>query len=280
MAERARVRARVSSWGMGEGWSGKQGRARGADGRNRVLQSKSFRGELKGLGALPVGRIVEIELDDRGISTRGVHSTEDQSWVEPARTVRQRATPWVAAAVVVLVLAAAVRTIAGGDDEARVAAASTTTEAPAMTTTRPTMTALSTTTTTTTTTAAPATTTVAPRKLLAFDESMVRTVDVGKENLGGQADIDMVAGSTDYEDIRNAASGCVKFYLDEQKAAYCRVWGPEADYAAKAGLDGDIVCWIVFTGVPPAGGDRQVTRNPSYLYSFSQCPGGVQIPEY
>lgn len=222
MAERARVRARVSSWGTGEGWSGKQGRARCADGRNRVLQSKLLRGELKGLGVLPVGRIVELELDDRGISTRGVHSTEDQSWVEPVRTVRQRATPWVAAAVVVLVLAAAVRTVAGGDDDVRVVAAPTTTEAPAMTTTKPTTTALS------TTTAAPASTTVAPRKLLVFDESMVRTVDVGKENLGGQADVDMVAGSTDYEDIRNAASGCVKFISTSRRrpTAECGVPKP------------------------------------------------------
>lgn len=87
-----------------------------------------------------------------------------------------------------------------------------------------------------------------------------------------------MAGSENYGDMRNTTSGCVVLPRSTEGGILQGVRTLSARYG-KVGLDDDIVCWIVFTGVPPAGGDRQITKNPSYLYSFSECPGGVQIPQ-
>lgn len=111
---------------------------------------------------------------------------------------------------------------------------------------------------------------------MTFDESMVRSVAVDKEAKGGQANVAVVAESTDVQVLQEVGLGCVDHYLQEQKAAFCHVWGSELDYAARdpQGI-GDLMCWVYFIGVPLAGGEPIVTEGGAVGYTVSACPGGV-----
>jgi hypothetical protein len=131
------------------------------------------------------------------------------------------------------------------------------------------------------TTAFPKPTTVAPTSTAVttaeqraqFDVTMVRSVEVNKVNKGGQANVQVVAGMTDPDALLDVAKGCVKHYLKEQKAAFCHVWGTEANYAARdpQGV-GDLLCWTHYVGVPLVGGDPIVTTSKPYMLQVDGCP--------
>ncbi|GAB3177883.1 hypothetical protein GCM10027259_23490 [Micromonospora palomenae] len=74
--------------------------------------------------------------------------------------------------------------------------------------------------------------TTAPTELH-FSESMVRSNEVNKQNKGGQANVELVAGSDDLKTLERVGRECVKIFLREQKAAFCKVFGTEADYKAR-----------------------------------------------
>lgn len=120
-----------------------------------------------------------------------------------------------------------------------------------------------------TTTSAAAT----PEPALRFDTTMVRSVEVNKVNKGGQANVFVVAGLTDPDALLDVANSCVEHYLGEQKAAFCHVWGTEANFAARdpQGV-GDLLCWTHYVGVPLAGGDPLVTTSKPYMLEIDGCP--------
>jgi hypothetical protein len=102
---------------------------------------------------------------------------------------------------------------------------------------------------------------------------MVKSVEVNKENKGGQANVHVVAGLTDPGALLDVAQGCVEHYLGEQQAAFCHVWGTEANYAARdpQGV-GDLLCWTHYVGVPLTGGDPVVTTSEPYMLEIAGCP--------
>lgn len=112
-----------------------------------------------------------------------------------------------------------------------------------------------------------------PEPAVAFDTAMVKSVEVNKVNKGGQANVLVVAGLTDPDDLLKVANGCVKHYLREQKAAFCHVWATEANFAARdpQGV-GDLMCWTHYVGVPLAGGDPVVTTSKPYMLQTDGCP--------
>ena len=118
-----------------------------------------------------------------------------------------------------------------------------------------------------------------PVPALEFDLAMVRSNVVNKEGKGGQANVAVVAESTDLELLKQVGLRCVDHFLSEQKAAYCQVWGSEVDYLARdpLGMD-EVVCWIYFVGVPLNGGEVQVSESSNITYGLSGCPGGVMPP--
>jgi hypothetical protein len=121
-----------------------------------------------------------------------------------------------------------------------------------------------------------ATTTAAvttPEPALRFDTRMVRSVEVNKVNKGGQANVFVVAGLTDPDALLDVANGCVEHYLGEQKAAFCHVWGTEANFAARDPQEvGDLLCWTHYVGVPLAGGNPVVTTSKPYMLEIDGCP--------
>ena len=112
-----------------------------------------------------------------------------------------------------------------------------------------------------------------PEPALRFDTRMVRSVEVNKATKGGQANVFVVAGLTDPDALLNVANGCVEHYLGEQKAAFCHVWGTEANFAARdpQGV-GELLCWTHYVGVPLAGGDPVVTTSKPYMLEIDGCP--------
>lgn len=112
---------------------------------------------------------------------------------------------------------------------------------------------------------------------LSFDESMVRSYEVNKEHKGGQANAAIVAESTDLEVLKSVGLGCIDHYLQEQKAAFCQVWGSEADYESRdpQGV-GDLFCWVYYMGVPLNGGEPTIMDAGPVDYTVSACPGGVR----
>lgn len=127
-----------------------------------------------------------------------------------------------------------------------------------------------------TTSAAPNTSAAPSPPRVRFDVGMVRWVEVNKLNKGGQANVHVVAGLTNTGALLEVAEGCVEHYLDEEKAAFCHVWGTEANYAARDPRGaGDLLCWTHYVGVPLAGGDPVVTTSASYSYEIEGCPDAV-----
>ena len=105
---------------------------------------------------------------------------------------------------------------------------------------------------------------------------MVRSVEVNKVNKGGQANVHVVAGITDRDAILDVAHGCVEHFLTEQKAAFCHVWGTDANYAARdpQGV-GDMLCWTYYIGVPLVGGEPMVTTSEPYSLEIEGCPSAA-----
>lgn len=135
--------------------------------------------------------------------------------------------------------------------------------------------------TTTTATAPPTTepspTTVEPTQTaVAFDVSMVQSVEINKVNKGGQANVQLIVGTASREDALAVAEGCVEHYLQEQKAAFCHVWSTQANFDARdpAGV-GDLMCWTYYVGVPLSGGDPVVTETRPYTFNTSGCPDSI-----
>lgn len=108
---------------------------------------------------------------------------------------------------------------------------------------------------------------------LEFSTVMVRSVEVNKVNKGGQANVHVVAGFTDAGALLDVANGCVGHYLQEQRAAFCHVWGTEANYQARDPQDvGDMLCWTHYVGVPLNGGDPIVTTFEPHMLEIDGCP--------
>ncbi|MFE9958968.1 hypothetical protein [Micromonospora sp. NPDC005299] len=104
--------------------------------------------------------------------------------------------------------------------------------------------------------------------------SMVRSNEVNKQNKGGQANVELVAGSNDLKSLERVGRECVKVFLREQKAAFCKVFGTEADYKARdLRKAGDSNCWAWYVGVPLAGGEPMVTEGSEIGYVAEHCPG-------
>ncbi|MBC8988935.1 hypothetical protein [Micromonospora chalcea] len=109
---------------------------------------------------------------------------------------------------------------------------------------------------------------------LHFNRSMVRSNEVNKENKGGQANVELVAESTDLKALERVGRECVEAFLKEQKAAFCKVFGNEADYKARdPRRAGDSNCWAWYVGVPLAGGEAVVTEGGEASYVVERCPG-------
>ncbi|MFG1833874.1 hypothetical protein [Micromonospora chersina] len=115
--------------------------------------------------------------------------------------------------------------------------------------------------------------TTAPPELH-FERSMVRSNEVNKENKGGQANVELVAGSNDLKTLERVGRECVEVFLKEQKAAFCKVFGSEADYKARdLRKAGDSNCWAWYVGVPLAGGEAMATEGGEVGYVAERCPG-------
>ncbi len=106
-----------------------------------------------------------------------------------------------------------------------------------------------------------------------FTTTMVRSVEVNKQHKGGQANVHVVADVTDADALLDVGHGCVEHYLSEQKAAFCHVWGTEANYGARdpQGV-GDLMCWTHYIGVPLSGGDAMVSTSEPYTFQNAGCP--------
>jgi hypothetical protein len=108
---------------------------------------------------------------------------------------------------------------------------------------------------------------------------MVRQNQVNKKPKGGQANVFVVASSKDVAALEQVGRECVEHLLDEQKAAFCHVWGSDADYDARdPGGAGNLFCWIHYIGVPLNGDNPYVTTTASFEYEIEKCPGGVFQP--
>lgn len=109
-----------------------------------------------------------------------------------------------------------------------------------------------------------------------FDLSMVRDVVVNKESKGGQSNVTVVVEGVGLSGIEEIGLQCVEHYLRETKAAFCQVWGTQADYDARSSIGKDIIaCWVLSIGVPINGGDPIVTGSSEFSYRADGCPGGV-----
>ncbi|MBQ0989359.1 hypothetical protein [Micromonospora sp. H61] len=109
---------------------------------------------------------------------------------------------------------------------------------------------------------------------LHFSKSMVRSNEVNKQNKGGQANVELVAGSNDLKTLERVGRECVEVFLQEQQAAFCKVFGTEVDYKARdLRRAGDSNCWAWYVGVPLAGGGTMVTEGSDIGYVAERCPG-------
>jgi hypothetical protein len=118
---------------------------------------------------------------------------------------------------------------------------------------------------------APATTVPAE---LHFNKLMVHSNEVNKQNKGGQANVELIAGSNDLKTLERIGRECVNAFLREQKAAFCKVFGTLADYQARdLRKTGDSNCWAWYVGVPLAGGEPIVTEGGEIGYVAERCPG-------
>lgn len=137
----------------------------------------------------------------------------------------------------------------------------------------------------------PAATDSAPAEVseVAFDEAMVRTESVTKENKGGQTNIRFVADTDSYDEIVSLTNECVDYYLDETEAAYCYGYGSQEDFDLTAfdwtpESDDEIFgtgrpCWVMYSGQPIAGPDSR-TESPASATSYiDRCSGGVEFPD-
>lgn len=113
-----------------------------------------------------------------------------------------------------------------------------------------------------------------PPPELHFSKSMVRSNEVNKQSKGGQANVELVAGSNDLKALERVGRECVEVFLREQKAAFCKVFGTEADYKARdLRKVGDSNCWAWYVGVPLAGGEPGFTEGSEIGYAAERCPG-------
>ncbi|WP_204292760.1 hypothetical protein, partial [Micromonospora gifhornensis] len=63
-------------------------------------------------------------------------------------------------------------------------------------------------------------------------------------------------------------------FLRQQTAAFCKVFGTDADYRSRdLRKVGDSNCWAFFVGVPLAGGEPIVTAGDEFGYDAERCPG-------
>ncbi|MDQ1250845.1 MAG: hypothetical protein QG597_5225 [Actinomycetota bacterium] len=109
-----------------------------------------------------------------------------------------------------------------------------------------------------------------------FDLAMVRWTEVVKKNKGGQANVHIVGGVTDYPTLKRLGLECVEHFLGEQKAAYCHVWGTDADYEARDPQNaGDTLCWTHYIGVPLMGGDPSVMAGELFTLKIERCPNAA-----
>jgi hypothetical protein len=111
---------------------------------------------------------------------------------------------------------------------------------------------------------------------LHFTTAMVRANKVNKKYKGGQANVFVVAPSTDVDALERVGRECVEHFLQEQKAAFCHVWGSQANFEARDPRRNDeLRCWTHYIGVPLVGGDPYVTTAASYSYKIEGCPTRV-----
>ncbi|PMR62151.1 hypothetical protein C1A38_05300 [Verrucosispora sp. ts21] len=119
----------------------------------------------------------------------------------------------------------------------------------------------------------PPRTTALPAELL-FSETMVRSHEVNKHNKGGQANVEMVAGTNDLTTLERLGHECVDAFLRQQTAAFCKVFGTDADYRSRdLRKVGDSNCWAFYVGVPLTGGEPIVTAGDEFGYDAERCPG-------
>lgn len=111
-----------------------------------------------------------------------------------------------------------------------------------------------------------------------FEPSMVIATELSKEAKGGQTDAEVVAEGVPFEQLEQVGRECVDHFLGQTKAAFCHVWGSQADYDVSTTiLEGYISCWAFHVGVPLNGGDPIVTKG-DISYWVDGCPGGVVPP--
>ncbi|HCT75850.1 MAG TPA: hypothetical protein DGT23_04515 [Micromonosporaceae bacterium] len=76
-----------------------------------------------------------------------------------------------------------------------------------------------------------------------------------KQAKGGQTNAEIVAGTNDLLILERIGRECVAAFLRERKAAFCKVFGTQADYQARDPRQtGNSVCWAWLIGVPLSGG--------------------------
>ncbi|MFF5224979.1 hypothetical protein [Dactylosporangium sp. NPDC000521] len=106
---------------------------------------------------------------------------------------------------------------------------------------------------------------------------MVRKMSVTKKVKGGQANAAVVAGGTPAQ-LLDAGKGCVDHFRKTYKAAYCYVFGSQADFATTTWNDPEGLadkCWIWYVGIPLAGGDYMPMEMGGISYQQDRCPGKV-----
>lgn len=110
-----------------------------------------------------------------------------------------------------------------------------------------------------------------------FGPDMVRKMLVTKKAKGGQANAVVVASGTPTQ-LLDVGKGCVEHFRRTYKAAFCYVFGSQADFAVTTWNEQEGLvdkCWIWYVGIPLAGGDYMPMEMGGISYQQDRCPGKV-----
>jgi hypothetical protein len=100
-------------------------------------------------------------------------------------------------------------------------------------------------------------------------------MSVTKQAKGGQANAAAVASGTSAP-LLDLGKGCVDYFRRAYKAAFCYMFGSQADFATTTWNDQEGLadkCWIWYVGIPLAGGDYMSIEMGGISYQQDRCPG-------